>query len=63
MFFGQNAGLQKLINVRKRYKKKLHNCALCKPHKMRITRRWSDSELIGLKEFERERKLTEGALF
>ncbi|HEY4501015.1 MAG TPA: hypothetical protein VJI70_01975 [Candidatus Paceibacterota bacterium] len=42
--------------MRKRTKKKLHSCALCKPHKMCGECRWTNRDLAGLKEFERTRK-------
>jgi hypothetical protein len=30
--------------MRKRYKKKLRSCKLCKPHKMGIDKRWKPKE-------------------
>lgn len=39
---------------RKRYKVKKRSCALCKPNKMGIEKRWKPKEEIDLKEFERE---------
>lgn len=41
--------------MRKRYKKKKHSCALCKPWKMRGMVRWKNKELALLKEFEKLR--------
>lgn len=41
--------------MRKRIKKKLHSCTLCKPHKMAGDCRWTSRDLTALKEFERER--------
>lgn len=40
--------------MRKRYKKKKRSCPLCKPHKMKIEKRWNVKEEQKLKEFERE---------
>ena len=39
--------------MRKRLKKKLHSCAMCKPHKMHGANRWSIKDEAKLKEFER----------
>ena len=39
--------------MRKRYKKKLHSCGLCKPHKLNISLRWKSKDLAMLKEFEK----------
>ncbi len=41
--------------MRKNYKKKKRSCKLCKPHKMKMERRWSPKELSLLKEFEYNR--------
>jgi len=41
--------------MRKRYKKKQRSCALCKPHKMGLARRFKNKDLAKLKEFEREK--------
>ncbi len=41
--------------MRKRYKKKQHSCALCKPYKIGLAHRWNNKELIKLKEFEKQR--------
>jgi len=41
--------------MRKRYKKKLRSCAMCKPHKMAKAKRWSVKDEAKLKEFERKR--------
>ena len=41
--------------MRKRYKKKLHSCAICKPHKMHGAKRWKIKEEVLLKEFEKKR--------
>ena len=45
--------------MRKRYKKKLRSCPLCKPHKMKKAKRWTVREESDLKEFEKN-KLEEG---
>jgi len=39
--------------MRKRYKKKNHSCALCKPNKMAGACRWKSKGLFLLKNFER----------
>ena len=39
--------------MRKRLKKKLRSCAMCKAHKMRGTNRWKPKELSDLKESEK----------
>lgn len=39
--------------MRKRYKKKLRSCGLCKPHKKGWSNRWLNKELYLLKEFEK----------
>jgi len=43
--------------MRKRFKKKKHSCALCKPHKMSGEIRWKVKDFSALKEFEKHRKL------
>ena len=48
--------------MRKRLRKKLRSCALCKPHKMGIARRWSARELEGIVRAEREIRLARGPL-
>jgi hypothetical protein len=40
--------------MRKRLKKKKRSCALCKPHKMRGTGRWSVKDNDALKRAEKE---------
>ena len=40
--------------MRKRLKKKLHSCAMCKAHKMHGANRWKLKDLDSLKRFERE---------
>jgi len=42
--------------MRKRYKKKLRSCAMCKPHKMHGANRWKVKDEAKLKEFEKEIK-------
>ena len=42
--------------MRKRIKKKLHSCALCKPHKTAGDCRWTSRDLVALRDFERSRK-------
>jgi hypothetical protein len=42
--------------MRKRLKRKRRSCALCKPQKMSGAPRWSDRELMLLREFERDRE-------
>jgi len=42
--------------MRKRYKKKLKSCAMCKPHKMNGANRWKPKDEARLKEFEQEMK-------
>jgi hypothetical protein len=44
--------------MRKRFKKKKHSCALCKPNKTGGSCRWSGKEAVLLKEFERHKKET-----
>jgi len=39
--------------MRKRYKKKLRSCPLCKPHKTRGAKRWKVKDEASLKEFEK----------
>lgn len=39
--------------MRKRLKKKLRSCAMCKPHKMHGTNRWKPKELAKLQESEK----------
>lgn len=41
--------------MRKRMKKKLRTCNLCKPHKRAMAPRWKNRDLSRLREFERER--------
>lgn len=41
--------------MRKRYKKKLLSCALCKPYKTSGSLRWDAREFSKLKEFEKEK--------
>jgi hypothetical protein len=41
--------------VRKRYRKKRRSCAVCKPDKKGITKRWELRQEILLKDFERQR--------
>ena len=41
------------VAMRKRYKKKRRSCALCKPGKRGISKRWSPREEMLLKRFER----------
>ena len=41
--------------MRKRHKKKLRSCCMCKPHKMNKTNRWSIKDEAKLKEFESKR--------
>lgn len=38
--------------ARKRYKKKVRGCGLCKPHKAGRSNRWSPNELQRLRQFE-----------
>lgn len=38
--------------ARKRYKKKVRACGLCKPHKSGRSNRWSPRELQRLRQFE-----------
>jgi hypothetical protein len=38
--------------ARKRYKKKVRACGLCKPHKTGRSSRWSPRELQRLRQFE-----------
>jgi len=40
--------------MRKRMRKKLRSCKLCKPHKMKIQNRWNAKELDRLKRAEKE---------
>jgi hypothetical protein len=42
--------------MRKRYRNKRRACALCKHFKRGWTPRWSDRELIQLREWERHRE-------
>ena len=42
--------------MRKRMKKKLRSCPLCKPHKMGWENRWLLKDLIKLEEFEKNKK-------
>ncbi|MBJ7602147.1 MAG: hypothetical protein JF888_02970 [Candidatus Dormibacteraeota bacterium] len=42
--------------MRKRLKKKLKSCGLCKPHKTGQALRWTDREEARLREFERDRQ-------
>ena len=46
--------------MRKRLKKKLRSCAMCKPHKRRWANRWNSKEESKLKEFEQTKKEIEG---
>lgn len=39
--------------MRKRLKLKKHSCAMCKPHKMKWSNRWTPKQLAELKESER----------
>lgn len=39
--------------MRKRYKKKKHSCAMCKPHKMHWSCRWKIKDREKLKEYEK----------
>ena len=41
--------------MRKRLKKKLHSCPMCKPHKMHGACRWKPKEEAALKEFEKKK--------
>jgi len=41
--------------MRKRLKVKRRACALCKPHKRGGAPRWTNRELVRLKEWERDR--------
>ena len=45
--------------MRKQYKKKLRSCSLCKPHKMKKSKRWSLKDGVLLKEFEKGIQLEE----
>jgi hypothetical protein len=40
--------------MRKRYKKKLRSCGLCKPHKRGMDKRWTPRALDFMKTAERE---------
>jgi len=40
--------------VRKRYKKKLRSCPICKPHKMNGSKRWKVKDEALLREFEKK---------
>jgi hypothetical protein len=40
--------------LRKNYKIKRRSCALCKPHKMGWSKRWSIRELVGLRRAEKD---------
>ncbi|MBI4262336.1 hypothetical protein HY624_02315 [Candidatus Uhrbacteria bacterium] len=40
--------------MRKRYKKKIRSCPLCKPHKTGHAGRWSKRDLVMIRVFERE---------
>jgi hypothetical protein len=40
--------------MRKRYKKKLRSCRLCKPHKRGLDKRWTPKALVCMKSAERE---------
>lgn len=40
--------------MRKRMKKKLRSCKMCKPHKMGLANRWKPRELDRMKRDERE---------
>jgi len=42
--------------MRKRYKIKMHSCALCKPNKTGWALRWKAKELASLREFESVKK-------
>lgn len=42
--------------MRKRHKKKLRSCAMCKPHKMNGANRWTRKDEAGIKEYERAQK-------
>jgi len=42
--------------MRKRFRKKLHSCTLCKPNKMGKECRWSVKETVLLKEFEKTKQ-------
>lgn len=42
--------------MRKRYKKKLRSCKVCKPHKMNIVLRWKEKESFKLKMYEQEKR-------
>ena len=46
--------------MRKRLKKKLRSCAMCKPHKHRWANRWNRKDESKLKEFEQTKKEIEG---
>lgn len=43
--------------MRKRFKKKLRSCPMCKPHKTGGSNRWNPKELDRLKRAERQMKL------
>ena len=43
--------------MRKRFKKKRHSCALCKPYKMEKSCRWKDEEFEQMREFERMKQM------
>jgi hypothetical protein len=40
--------------MRKRYKKKLRSCGLCKPHKRGVAMRWTPKALVSMKSAEQE---------
>lgn len=47
--------------MRKRLKKKLRSCPMCKPHKTRGANRWNVKELDRLERAERQMKDARGA--
>ena len=42
--------------MRKRFKMKRRSCAVCKPFKMGVVKRWKSRDEILLREFERDYK-------